>query len=276
MIGAMEPSEQSWGGEPRGQNQAVGFTCNVLKTNMMGSVAMVTAASKTRYKGRHFFGAACLACFVATAFVSADAAAQTNNLRSDLPRMNTSVPVAQELNEKFNVVRDVGGSLQEKISIANKRLSEVAANDSSQMVDEINKTFEEFREEIQVIINQTGDNSDLRNALSRARERTIVFRNDLAAKPDDYPNRDQRLGQLDVALDEYHTLKEQLETRRGSARDALFELSQQQGMIVEQVKFDQIVKAQEALRDVVAGLTILADSITDLQPPSMDGGAVQN
>ncbi len=198
------------------------------------------------------------------------------SVMTNLPRIDTSRSVTEELNENLKTVRDVGGSLQEKIDIANKRLGEVANNDSSKMVDEINQTFTEFRSEIQLIIDQTGINSDLRNVLSKARERTIIFRADLAKKPADYPNRDDRLAQLDVALAEFETLGKQLEDRGEAARQALFKLSQQQSQIVEQIKFDQIVKAQEALRDVVAGLTVLADSITSLQPPSMDATAVQN
>lgn len=232
--------------------------------------------SKSGRSSHHGVMSAVAVAIAAVALSAGPVRAQSQQSLSEFPQVEQGRSAQAELTERLNSVRNVADSLQEKIAGATRRLEQVADANPNEMVTQINTTFDEFRADIQGIIDETSPTSELSDALGRALQRTTVFRNDLAQKPASHPNRDERLAQLDAILQTYEKLKADLDSRRANASNALFELSKQQNLIVEQVMIDQIVKAQEALRDVVMGLSDLADSLTNLKPPALNEDALQN
>lgn len=192
----------------------------------------------------------------------------------ELPRVERGNSPVQELESQFDSVKEIVSNLRGQIDEATERLEVVASSDASDLEAQVKAMFDQLKGDVEMIVNETRPTSALRNALSRAREQALVFREDLQRRAPDHPNRDEYMARLEKALSEYEALGADLDQRGRAALDALFALSQQQNQIVEQIRLDQILQAQEALRDVISGLSVLAESISELEPPSFEEAVI--
>lgn len=216
----------------------------------------------------------CLLVSVGLAVAVATVPANAQGRLPEIPTVATGASPEQELQTQFATVREISSGVRDRIAEATRRLEDVAGASTSELEVTVSQMFGELRDEVNTIIQGTSSTSALRNALSRAREQALVFQQDLQRRPAEHPNRDQNLAALEAAISQYESLGGQLDERAEEAASALFQLSQQQNQIVEQIRLDQILRAQEALSEVVAGLTVLAESIGELEPPSFDGAVV--
>lgn len=196
--------------------------------------------------------------------------AVAQNLLPAIPSVEASASPVEVLKTQIDTVRDISSGVLDRINLATLRLEDVADANTTELEATVDAMFSDLRNDVNIILQETSSTSDLRNALSRAREQAIVFQQDLQRRPLDHRNREQRLATLEAVIADYEQLGSQLDERAANAAQALFQLSQQQNQIVEDIRFAQIERARDALLEVVSGLSLLAESIGELEPPSFE------
>lgn len=170
------------------------------------------------------------------------------------------------LREEMGAIRDANLKLEDSIRKAQADLEEVAR---LTMQDEreiqIDQLFVNLREEIYVILDQLDGNSDFSDALNRAREGTLVLRAWYQRQPENYPNRDVSIQQLDQAIAEYAEVNQDLQEGREVAQDKLAAVIRQHRVVIQQMKIDKVQEALASARAVVDGLNDITAKIGDIE-----------
>jgi len=205
---------------------------------------------------------------------SSSTAAVAQSTAGDLPSVESVAPqgsASAQFNEQMAQIRDFNGILQNRIDKATEQLNYVADMDNASVESEINDLFQALRDEVTEVLRQVSPNSALIDALSRARETTIVFRDDLVRRPEDHPFRQQNIDRLNAAIQEYEVIRGQLASARERALQQLHKIGQQQNAIIEQVRIGETLTALDMARSVVSDLGVLTQLLNDLQQIGTDG-----
>jgi len=181
------------------------------------------------------------------------------------------------LREEMGAIRDANAKLEGTIRKAQADLEEVAR---LTMQDEreiqIDQLFVSLREEIYVILDQLDSNSPFSDALNRAREGTLVLRAWYQRQPENYPNRDASIQQLDQAVSEYADLNQNLQEGRAVAQDKLAAVIRQHRVVIQQMKIDKVQEALASARAVVDGLNDITHKIGDIETRTNEALAMPN
>ncbi len=206
-----------------------------------------------------------LVCALAWGGMTTDGHAQL-----DLPTIDTGPSPASDLSDRIGDIQGITQTLQDRIVGATQKLEQVEGLDPTALEQEISQMFAEIRAQVEVILEETGQTSALRDAFGRARETTRVFLNDLNLKPPTHINRDQNIMRLENALEQYSSLEQNIERSREQASEQLLQLMRMQNSIIEDVRIGIIEQALENTGDVVASLEELAAALREIQPPEID------
>ena len=181
------------------------------------------------------------------------------------------------LREEMGAIRDANAKLEGTIRKAQADLEEVAR---LTMQDEreiqIDQLFVSLREEIYVILDQLDSNSPFSDALNRAREGTLVLRAWYQRQPENYPNRDVSIQQLDQAVAEYAQLNGNLQEGRAVAQEKLAAVIRQHRVVIQQMKIDKVQEALASARAVVDGLNDITHKIGDIETRTNEALAMPN
>ena len=181
------------------------------------------------------------------------------------------------LREEMGSIREANAKLEGTIRRAQADLEEVAR---LTMQDErevqIDALFVNLREEIYVILDQLDSNSAFSDALNRAREGTLVLRAWYQRQPDNYPNRDASVQQLNQAIDEYAEINRNLQEGREVAQDKLAAVIRQHRVVIQQMKIDKVQEALASARAVVDGLNDITHKIGDIETRTNEALAMPN
>lgn len=208
------------------------------------------------------------------AVAAAPGPASAQSAPGDLPSVESVAPsgsASAQFNQQMAEIREFNGVLQSRIDRATEQLNYVAGLDTASVESEINDLFQALRGEVTEVLRQVSPNSALIDALSRARETTIVFRDDLLRRPDDHPYRDRNITRLNAAIEEYEIIRGQLATARDRALQQLHKIGQQQNAIIEQVRIGETLTALEMARAVVSDLGVLTQLLDELQQLGTEG-----
>jgi len=154
----------------------------------------------------------------------------------------------------------VGTRLAERIKTATTHLNEVAKfTDPSAQEEKVNAIFITMREEVSTVLEKLGSNSDLMDALGRAKAGTIVLKDWFARQPDGYPRRDETVRQLEEQLVKFDESTKQLQELLSVAQNQLATIMQQQRVIIQQFKVGKVRDAVAAVQSVLGELGNLTE-----------------
>ena len=130
--------------------------------------------------------------------------------------------------------------------------------DRSRAADEF---FQTMKDKVHLMLERLGPNSVLMDNLEGAKANVIVFKRWFERQPADFPNRDQRIVQLDTALEEYDSLEAQIAQGRREAQKALTDLSRAQFYRRMEEKVQSVEMSVEMTRRVLTSLKGLGAGI---------------
>ena len=176
------------------------------------------------------------------------------------PGETRSEPGADPLKAKLDDLRGVGTRLAERIKTATTKLNEVAKfTDPSAQEAQVDAIFVSMREEVNTVLEKLGSNSELMDALGRAKAGTIVLKDWFAGQPDSYPKRDETVQQLEEQLVKFDESAKQLQEGRAVAQNHLTTIMQQQRVIIQQLKVGKVRDAVAAVQSVLGDLGNLTE-----------------
>lgn len=167
------------------------------------------------------------------------------------------------LESEMSNIRASNAQLGARIQTAMEKLEEVARLTSEDEKEvQVDTLFFTLRDEVYGVLDKLDLNSDFADALNRAKEGTIVLRSWYERQPQDYPNREQSIAQLERAIQEYDIVDERLNQSRTLAQEKLSTIMRQHRVILQEMKIGKVLEAIEAARSVVEGLNDITQAMT--------------
>lgn len=199
------------------------------------------------------------------ALVAATAAAIS--LAFDRPSAGAEVDISSVrkvlVSARDDLDRQLSG-LSAQIDQAVFKLRDVAKLDPDATKEVMDQVFTGFKQQVAVILDKVGENSDLVDALRLARISAGRLLGWYKRQPASYPGRDSTIAQLETQIQRFDEIEKAVREQRNEAFRTLRYVAQQYSWFVQQQKVIQIVDALDVLDNVVNQMKELNQRLKDI------------
>lgn len=171
-------------------------------------------------------------------------------------------PGVDDVQKNLEEIRKVSAKLGTVIDTATKQLAGLAeCKDPRQCGVKIDELFTNMRTEVLNVFDKLGSNSDLMDAVARAKESIIVLKQWYANQPPEYLQREATIKDLEAQIAHLDQAVERIRDGRVMAQEQLKGLMLQQQVISDQIIRGRVRAAVEAVQAVVGEMGNLSKAL---------------
>lgn len=181
-------------------------------------------------------------------------------------------PQSDALQKKFEELRGVGTRLEASIKTATEQLNQLSEElrlSPEEQEAQMNSIFQSMRDEVFAVLDKLGGNSELMDALARAKEGTIVLKRWFEKQPPDYPNRDTTISELERQIQEFDANADKIAGGREAAQNQLRTVMMQHRVAIQQLKVGRVADALDSVKAVLGELGSLTEVLQDVAETSV-------